>query len=81
MRLAEHIGVDRGFFGKPGMGGKSERAFAGPGADIRQRLLDFYAIFIGAQVETIGAELGRDFTAWLEWDGCRRTEAGVVRAV
>jgi hypothetical protein len=81
MRLAEHIGVDAGFFGKPGMGGISERVFAGPGADIRPRLLDFLRNLYRRQVETLGAELGRDFTAWLEWDGCRRTEGGVVRAV
>jgi hypothetical protein len=77
MRLAEHIGVHPGFFAKLGTVRMSERIFAGPGADIRPRLLDFLRSLYRRQLETLGAELGRDFTAWLEWDGCRRTEGRV----
>ena len=79
MRLADHIGVDPGFFRDPGTGGMSERVFAGPGADIPPRLLDFLRGLYRRQVETLSTELGRDFTAWLEWNG-RRTEAGAARA-
>jgi hypothetical protein len=81
MRLADHIGVDPRFFEERETGGMSKPVFAGPGADIRPRLLDFLCGLYRRQIETLGAELGRDFTAWLEWDGSRRTEVGAARTV
>src|SRR6266496_3781329 len=69
MRLAEHIGVDPGFFGQ---GEVSAAVFVGPGADLRPRLLDFLRSLYQRQIDALGTELGRNFTTtWLEWDGRR----------
>jgi hypothetical protein len=97
MRLAEHIGVDPGFFAALEPAAVSAAVVAGPDADIcgivaqineiraiipdiRPRLLDFLRSLYRRQIEALGAELGRDFSAWLAWDGRRSIEAGVARA-
>jgi len=69
--LAAHIGVDELPFASADESKLRIPIFKGPDSNVRPSLLDYLRrIYIG-EIRKMSGYLGRDFTAWTEWDGSR----------
>ncbi|MGH0038413.1 MAG: sulfotransferase family protein [Myxococcota bacterium] len=68
-RVARHIGVvDGAFFERQDPARLSRRVFAGSGVPVRASLRPLLRELYAARVDSLARYLGRDLTAWLDFD-------------
>jgi hypothetical protein len=74
--LCRHLKVEAEWFNSARAANLAEPVFAGAGHDGPEVLLAFLRVMYQPMIGRLSAFLGRDLSAWLEWDGrrgyCRR---------
>ena len=71
VRLCRHLGVDTSWVGEFLAVELSIPVFAGPGYDLPEPLLAFLRVLYKPMIDPLSHLLGRDLSAWLDWDGKR----------
>jgi hypothetical protein len=67
--LAGHLGIDAAFFERRPDTEVRAAVFEGAHLRVRPTLLEALRAQYGAEIDRLGERLGRDLSAWKEWDG------------
>jgi hypothetical protein len=71
VRLCRHLGADTSWVGELPAAELAMPVFAGPGFDLPEPLLVSLRVLYKPMINPLSDLLGRDLSAWLDWDGKR----------